>query len=135
MRIETGAPESHPSPLPLDESQSPGVAPPTAIASAPSPGNQVGVFDATADQSARLGGYEADIRGAQATGMAAEHQRRQHYGEAVLPQGASYGDAVTLPPVAANAVPTEGSDAYPWSGTEPVPATVGFYHPPGPLPE
>jgi hypothetical protein len=57
-----------------------------------------------------------------------------HYQTAILPQGSSYGDAMVLPLVPPNAVPTEASDAYPYSGMEPTPAGVGFVHP-SPLPE
>jgi hypothetical protein len=57
-----------------------------------------------------------------------------HYSQDILPQGAAYGDDLPLPPVPANAVPSEGSDLHPWSGDEPVPSGVGFYHPPGSMP-
>jgi hypothetical protein len=134
MDIATGRPEDHPTPLPYDASQSPATAPPTAIASAPSPGNQVGVFDAMGEQDSRLGGYEADIRAAQATGQNARNAMLAHYSQDILPQGAAYGDLMALPVVPANAVPTEASDAYPYSGMEPTPAGVGFVHP-SPLPE
>ena len=135
MDIASGRPESHDSLLPYDASQSPATARPTSIASGPSPVNQVGVFDATAEQAGRLGGYEADARAAMHAGQNARNAMLAHYGQDILPIGAAYGDPMALPPVPANAVPSENSDLYPWSGTEPVPSTVGFYHPPGPLPE
>jgi hypothetical protein len=113
---------------------SPATARPTSIASAPSPVNQTGVFDATADQAGRLGGYEADIRAAQTSGQNARNAMLAHYSQDILPQGAAYGDPMALPVVPANAVPTEASDAYPYSGMEPTPAGVGFAHP-SPLPE
>ena len=134
MDIATGQPESHDSLLPYDASQSPATARPTSIASAPSPVNQVGVFDATADQAGRLGGYEADIRAAQASGQNARNAMLAHYGQDILPIGAAYGDPMALPPVPANAVPASLSDLYPYSGMEPTPATTGFAHP-DPLPE
>jgi hypothetical protein len=134
MDVATGASESHESLLPLDDSASPALARPTVIDSAPSPVNQVGVFDATADQAGRLGGYEADIRGAQAAGQNARNAMLSHYQQDILPVGSAYGDAMSLPPVPPNAVPTESSDAYPYSGMEPTPAGVGFVHP-SPLPE
>jgi hypothetical protein len=78
---------------------------------------------------------EADVRGAMASGMSAEHQRRDHYGADVLPQGASYGDPMALPAVPANIVPSEGSDLYPWGGSEPVPAGAGLDFYPGVPPQ
>jgi hypothetical protein len=134
MDIATGQPESHPTPLPYDPAASPATAPPTPIASAPSPVNQVGVFDATADQSARLGAYEADARAAMHAGQNARNDMLGHYSQDILPQGAAYGDPMALPVVPANAVPASLSDLYPYSGMEPTPATTGFAHP-DPLPE
>jgi hypothetical protein len=86
------------------------------------------------EYAAPLAASERDIATAQASGMSAEHQRRGHYGQDILPQGAAYGDAMTLPPVPANAVPSEASDLYPYPGLEPTPASAGFVHP-SPLPE
>jgi hypothetical protein len=134
MDVATGASESHESLLPLDESQSPATARPTSIASAPSPVNQVGVFDATADQAGRLSTYEADIRAAQATGQNARNSMLASYAADVLPVGSSYGTEMALPVVPANTVPSEASDLFPYSGMEPTPAGVGFVHP-SPLPE
>jgi len=132
--IASGRPESHDSLLPYDASQSPATARPTSIASGPSPVNQVGVFDATADQAGRLGGYEADARAAMHAGQNARNDMLAHYQEAILPVGSAYGDPVDLPVVPANAVPASLSDLYPYSGMEPTPATTGFAHP-DPLPE
>jgi hypothetical protein len=132
--IASGRPESHDSLLPYDASQSPATARPTSIASGPSPVNQVGVFDATAEQAGRLGGYESDVRAAQAAGQNARNAMLGHYQQDILPQGSSYGDPMALPPVPANAVPSEMSDLYPYPGMEPTPSTVGFVHP-SPLPE
>jgi hypothetical protein len=67
-----------------------------------------------------------DVAAAQAAGMSAEHDRRAHYAQDVLPVGASYGDAVNLPPVPAAAVPPAMSDEYPYAGMEPTPAAAGF---------
>ena len=135
MDIATGRPESHPTPLPLDEGQSPGVAPPTAIVPGQLHGPTYDARDTTGEYQAQMSALEGDCRAAQATGQGARGAMLAHYSQAILPVGAAYGDAMALPPVPANAVPSENSDLYPWSGTEPVPSTVGFYHPPGPLPE
>jgi len=135
MRIQDGAAESHPTPLPLDESQSPATARPTLTAGQQAPADQVPAFDAVGDQSSRLNEYESDVRGAMSSGMSAEHGRRDHYGRDILPQGAAYGDLMALPPVPPNVVPSEGSDLYPWSGTEPTPAGAGLDFYPGTPPQ
>jgi hypothetical protein len=123
MDIATGTPEDHPTPLPLDASMSPGVQRPTQTAGLMTPADQTPAFDAAAVQAARLGGYEADCRGAQASGMAAENQRRDFYQHDMVPAGpAEYGITMTLPDVPANMVPPAMSDLHPWSGDKPVPA-------------
>jgi hypothetical protein len=132
--IATGRPESHPTPLPLDESQSPGVAPPTAIVPGQLHGPTYDARDTTGEYQAQMSALEGDCRAAQATGQGARGAMLAHYSQAILPVGAAYGDAMALPPVPANAVPSEGSDLYPYSGMEPTPAGTGFFHP-TPLPE
>jgi hypothetical protein len=120
MHIATGQPEDHPTPLPLDASTSPGVAPPTAIVAGQLSGPTVpaGVFP----YQDRVAGPEADIRNAQLAGQAAEHDRRSFYEQDIAPLGASYGIEMNLPDVPANAVPPAMSDLYPYSGDEPTPA-------------
>jgi hypothetical protein len=118
--IATGQPESHQSLLPLDAH--PAVAHPTATAGQQTPGMQGGVFDTAGDQAARLGGYEVDIRAAQAAGMGAEHDRRAHFAQDVLPVGAAHGDPMALPVVPGNAVPAASSYGYSGTGDEPLPA-------------
>jgi hypothetical protein len=129
MHIATGQPEDHPTPLPYDASLSPAVAPPTAVTGLMTPADQVPAFDAAADQADRLDGYEADVRAAQMAGQDARNAMLAHYSQDILPQGAAYGDLMDLPPVPANAVPSEGSDLYPFSGTEPTPAGAGMAGP------
>jgi hypothetical protein len=133
MDIASGNAEQHPSLLPYDPGLSPGLAPPTAIAPGQLTGPTVDAADTVGQQQERLSALEADCRAAQAAGMAAETDRRHHYGQDILPLGAAYGDAMDLPPVPPNVVPAEGSDLYPWSGMEPTPAGTGFAHP-TPLP-
>jgi hypothetical protein len=70
MRIADGSQESHETPLPLNVSGLPGVAPPTAIA--PSGSQQGTVRDATGERLGQLAATEADIAAAQAFGMGAD---------------------------------------------------------------
>jgi hypothetical protein len=77
MNIATGTPEDHPTPLPVDASGLPGVAPPTAIASGAAV--QGGVRDLTGERLSQLAAAEAQIAGAQSAGMAAELGRRDGY--------------------------------------------------------
>jgi len=94
------------------------VAPPTATAGLLTPAGQGGVFDATWDQAGRLGGYESDIRAAQAAGMDARNVMLGHYSQDILPQGAAYGDAMNLPEVPSNSLPAASSTGY-LGGDEP----------------
>jgi hypothetical protein len=107
------------------------VAPVTVTAGQLTPADQGGAFDATADQSARLGGYEADVRAAQAAGMDTRNAMLSHYAADVLPIGAAYGDPMVLPDVPANAVPPASSGDYPWQGDEPTPPSAGLPGYPG----
>jgi hypothetical protein len=120
--IATGQPEGHPSLLPLDSSGNPAIAPPTMTAGQQTPAMQGAVFDTTGDQAGRLGGYESDIRAAQAAGMGAENDRRGHFHQDILPVGAAYGDLMALPEVPGNAVPAASSYGYSGTGDEPLPA-------------
>lgn len=122
MDVATGASEDHPTPLPLDASQSPAVAPPTMTEPGfTGPRDQAslqgGVRDLTGERLADLGSIEAACQSAQSSGMGAENDRRHHYAAA-----ADYVDAVVIPEVPANAVPPSSSDLYPYSGDEPTPA-------------
>jgi hypothetical protein len=108
VKIATGSAEQHETPLPLDPQ--PAVAPPTPVASPPAPGAPA--RDTTGERLSQLAAGEADVRAAQASGMAAERDRRAHYGSDVLPVGASYGDPMTLPPVVSDySKHTAGSDS------------------------
>jgi hypothetical protein len=127
VKIETGTPEDHPTPLPLDASASPGVV--AATPRIPGGSEQGGVRDLTGERLARLAAGEADIAAAQSAGMAADAGRRQHYLASQTPLGASAGDQMTLPPVPSAAVPPAMSDLYPYSGMEPTPAAAGFEDP------
>ena len=127
MDIATGAAESHPTPLPLDASASPGVQ--AATPRFPPGTEQSGVRDVTGERLSQLAAGEADIAAAQSAGMAADAGRRQHYLASQTPLGASAGDQMTLPPVPSAAVPPAMSDLYPYSGMEPTPAAAGFEDP------
>jgi hypothetical protein len=128
VKIATGSPEEHPTPLPVDYGASPRVASPTAVASAPD-GPTIGGRDTTGEYQSQRVAAAADVAAAQAAGMAAEHDRRTHYAADILPTGAAYGDAMVVPVVPTNAVPPAMSDLYPYAGLEPVPAAAGFDDP------
>jgi hypothetical protein len=138
MKIETGAAEQHPgsgaTPLPLDASGLPGVPPPTPIVPGQLSGPTVDARDTTGEWQSQREAVEADVAAAQASGMAAEMDRRQSYGGQILPLGGSYGEQMDLPVVPENAVPPAQSDLYPYSGMEPTPAAAGFYHGDDPMP-
>jgi hypothetical protein len=112
--------------LPYDPSASPGVQAPTAIVMGQLSGPTVDARDTTGEYQSQMAAVEADCRAAQAAGQGAENDRRDHYGQDILPAGAAYGDAMDIPPVPANAVPPAQSDEYPYSGLEPTPAAAGF---------
>jgi hypothetical protein len=119
VKISTGTPEDHPTPLPVDTSATPGIAPPTPVSAA---GNEQGGVlldisgvDVTAEASAAM-----------AAGMNADADRRGRYAASMAPLGASAGDAMNLPPVPDNAVPPAMSDLYPFAGMEPTPAAAGW---------
>jgi len=117
MKIETGTPEQHPTPLPLDGSQSPATAQPAQTGRG---GEQGGVADATGQRLSQLSSSEADIAAAQTAGMSAEYGRRDGYAADILPEGAEYGDLPDLPDPPAYTVVPPGSSLYPGPGDEPV---------------
>jgi hypothetical protein len=124
MRIEDGAAESHPTPLAIDASHSPGVVGATpAFASGTAQG---GVRDLTGERLSQLAASEAECASAQAFGMSADGGRREHYLTTTSPLGASAGDAMDLPPVPDNALPPAASYGYPFAGMEPTPAAAGW---------
>ena len=85
--------------------------------------------DVTGEWLSQLAAVEAAVSAAQSAGMAADAGRRGHYASTMSPLGASYGDAMDLPPVPSAAVPPAISDLYPYSGMEPTPAAAGFQDP------
>ena len=122
MRIETGTPEDHLTPLPVDAAHSPGVAPPTPRF--PSGNQQGGWLTDTSGVD-----FTAEAAAAMAAGMAADADRRGRLAASMAPLGASAGDQMDLPPVPSAAVPPAMSDLYPYSGMEPTPAAAGFEDP------
>jgi hypothetical protein len=104
MDIATGASESHPTPLPLQDTGS-GITPLAAVTPAvhvaSGPGDAAplvtGVFDATGERLGQLAASEADWSAAMTAGMGASHDRRQHYGSGIGSHGATYGDAMVVP--------------------------------------
>lgn len=99
MDIATGRAEDHSATLPLDASGLPAVAPPTPVAPGQVPGMVAPARDTTGEYQAQAAAGAADVRAAQAAGMAAENGRRAHYGQDILPPGAAYGDPLALPVV------------------------------------
>ena len=95
MKISTGEPESHPTPLPVDASHSPAVAPPTVRE--PSGTEQGAVMPTTAMFAEQAAAGTADVSAAMAAGMAADAGRRGGYERDIQPLGAQYGDLMTLP--------------------------------------
>ena len=92
MDIKSGQAESHETPLPLDTSATPGVAPPTPV------------FAAGNVQGAVLGDisgvdFTAEATAAMHAGMAADADRRGRYAAAMGPLGAPATDEMSLPPV------------------------------------
>ena len=94
MNIADGTSEQHPTPLPLDTSATPGVAP------------QPQSFPSETGRDGSQGGVVTDISGVDFTadtaaamhaGMAADADRRGRYATTMSPLGASYGDDLALP--------------------------------------
>jgi hypothetical protein len=98
VKIATGSPEEHPTPLPLDYAATPRVASPAAVASAPD-GPTIGGRDTTGEYQQQRQAGVADVAAAMGPGMAAEHDRRDGYAADMAPMGASYGDEMALPEV------------------------------------
>jgi hypothetical protein len=106
MRIETGTPEDHPTPLPIDTSATPAVA--AATSRFPSGDQQGGVVTDISGVD-----FTADAAAAMATGMAADADRRGRYAAAMAPLGGGAGAVmpVSSPPLDPGAAPGE---AEPW---------------------
>jgi hypothetical protein len=110
VKISTGTPEDHPTPLPIDTSATPAVVAPTPRF--PSGSEQGAVRDATGERLSQLAASEAACAAAQAEGMSADADRRTGYAADMAPMGASYGDEMTLPPVVSDwSKHTGGSDS------------------------
>jgi hypothetical protein len=124
VKIETGAPEDHPTPLPLDTSATPAVV--AATPRFPSGTEQGGVRDLAGERLSQLAASEAECAAAQTFGMSADGGRRQHYVAAMEPVGASATDEMALPPVPDNALPAAASYGYPYAGMEPTAAAAGW---------
>ena len=103
MDIKSGQAESHPTPLPIDTSATPGVAPPTQVAS-----NETTQMGPTFINTSGVD-FTADASAAMAAGMAADADRRGRYATTMSPLGASYGDSLNLPPYG-----TDGTVAGHW---------------------
>jgi hypothetical protein len=112
VRIETGTPEDHPTPLPLDATATPGVQRPTAVAGQLTPADQGAVRDLTGERLGQLAASEAECGAAMSLGMGADSARRTGYAADISPLGASYDDEVALLPVTSDwSKHTGGSDA------------------------
>jgi hypothetical protein len=94
MDIKSGQAESHPTPLSLDTSATPGVAPqPQRFPSETGrDGSQGGVAGSIAGVD-----FTDDARQAMHAGMAADADRRTGYAADMNPVGANYGDLLPLP--------------------------------------
>jgi hypothetical protein len=106
VKISTGTPETHETPLPLDAAASPAVAPPTPVFAAGH--EQGGVLTDTSGVD-----FTADAAAAMAAGMSADADRRGRYLASMEPLGASAGDLlpVSNPPLDPG-VP--GGETEPW---------------------
>jgi hypothetical protein len=91
MDIKSGQAEAHETPLPLNAAHSPGVAPPTQVAS-----NETTQMGPTFISTSGVD-FTADASAAMAAGMAAGADRRGRYATTMSPLGASYGDDMALP--------------------------------------
>lgn len=107
MKIATGQPEDHPTPLPLDASNSPGVQAPTPTY--PGGTEQGRVMPTTAMFGEQAASGEAAVAAAMSYGMSADADRRAHYAADISPLGASYGDTISLPGVVSDESKHTGS--------------------------
>ena len=114
MKIADGTPEDHPTPLGLDASATPGVAPPPVTSGSGT--EQGGVRDCTGERLSQLAAAEAEISGAQHSGMSADGGRRRKYELDMAPLAASYGDEMTLPQVTSDMSKHTGSPGSPGAG-------------------
>jgi hypothetical protein len=106
MDIKSGQAESHPTPLAIDTTATPGVAPPTPRFPSETgrDGSQGGVLMDTSGVD-----FTGEAAASMSAGMAADGARRDHYATTMSPLGASYGDDLGLPPYG-----TDGTVAGHW---------------------
>jgi hypothetical protein len=111
MDIKSGQAESHETPLPIDTSATPGVAPqPTRFPSETGrDGSQGGVRDLAGERLSQLDASAADAAAAMHAGMAADADRRGRYATGMSPLGASYGDALPVVEYGASGATVAGS--------------------------
>jgi hypothetical protein len=119
MDIKSGQAESHPTPLPLDASATPGVVAP--IPRFPSGAVQGGVVTDISGVD-----FTGEAAAAMHAGMAADADRRGRYAASMSPIGASGGDQMAVPVVPDNALPPAQSYGYPYAGTEPTATAAGW---------
>jgi hypothetical protein len=110
VKISTGTPEDHPTPLPLDASATPAVQAPTR--SWPSGTEQGGVRDLAGERLSQLADSAAQIAAAQSAGMNADADRRTFYEADIKPLAAGYGMEMTLPPVPEQITAPPNSNLY-----------------------
>jgi hypothetical protein len=123
VKIATGTPEDHPTPLPLDSSASPGVQQPTAIQPGQLSGPTIPALDTVAMNLEQQRQGEADCAAAMTAGMTADQERRAFYEADIKPLGSNYGIGMTLPPSPLD--PGVGS-----LGSGEALPTAAFYDPP-----
>jgi hypothetical protein len=106
MDIKSGQAESHPTPLSLDTSATPGVAPqPQRFPSETGrDGSQGGVARSIAGVD-----FTDDAAAAMNAAMAADADRRGRYEIGMSPLGASYGDSLPLPEYGTGGATVAGS--------------------------
>jgi hypothetical protein len=98
VKIETGTPEDHPTPLPIDDSATPGVQRLTAIQPGQLSGPTYDARDTTGEFQEQMHADAAMVAAAQSSGETAEHDRRAGYQAQALPLGGHIGDGMTMPP-------------------------------------
>jgi hypothetical protein len=127
MDIASGAPEQHPTVLPLADS-GPGISPVAWVT--PVTG---GLTGPTYDGRSYVGTQAEDVTSgtaacaaAMSDGMTAETDRRHGYQAQALPLGGHIGDQPVIPAVPDASLPPAQSYDYPWPADEPVPASAGL---------